>query len=106
MNLRTPPRHPTTPPAGRRAPRQTATDRGAGRPACPGDERRPCRRRDDGGLVTLTEITSTRTVPAFVRAVADAYGDRPAVTLGERALTYAALERESAALARGLLARG
>ena len=56
--------------------------------------------------MTLTEITSTRTVPGFVRAVADAYGDRPAVTLGERALTYTALERESAALARGLLARG
>ncbi|WP_261566062.1 class I adenylate-forming enzyme family protein [Frankia gtarii] len=52
------------------------------------------------------EPSAARTVAAFVRAVADAYGDRPAVVSGEHELTYRDLERRSAVLARGLLAQG
>jgi acyl-CoA synthetase (AMP-forming)/AMP-acid ligase II len=50
--------------------------------------------------------TEARTTAELVRALAAVYGDRPAVALGEDVLTYAQLERRSAALARGLLARG
>src|SRR5271155_3020161 len=49
---------------------------------------------------------SARTIPALVRAMAEAYGDRPAVVLESETLTYRELERRSAVLARGLLARG
>ena len=53
-----------------------------------------------------TEPEAARTIPAFVRAIGAHYGDAPAVTLGDDVLTYAELERRSATLARGLLARG
>jgi acyl-CoA synthetase (AMP-forming)/AMP-acid ligase II len=45
-------------------------------------------------------------LPELVRAMAAAYGDRQAVVLGDEVLTYRELERRSAVLARGLLARG
>ncbi|TGD75303.1 long-chain fatty acid--CoA ligase [Mangrovimicrobium sediminis] len=51
------------------------------------------------------------TFPQFIRAIAAAYGDAVAVrfqdpALPEETITFAALERESARLARALLARG
>ena len=54
---------------------------------------------------------SATTFPQMIRAAAAAYGDDIAVTLqGETipddSVTFAGLERQSAALARGLLARG
>jgi acyl-CoA synthetase (AMP-forming)/AMP-acid ligase II len=54
---------------------------------------------------------SATTFPQFLRATAAAYGDEIAVTLkGEglpdEAITFAELERRSAVLAKGLLARG
>jgi acyl-CoA synthetase (AMP-forming)/AMP-acid ligase II len=45
-------------------------------------------------------------IPSFLRLRARECGDHPAIVLGDRRLGYAALERQSAALARGLLARG
>ncbi len=50
-----------------------------------------------------------RTFPQLIRASAVAYGDSNAVRTdddGESAITFAALERQSAELARGLLAQG
>src|SRR5207249_9329268 len=44
--------------------------------------------------------------PAFFRAIAERYGDKEALVHGEESLSYRDLERESAAVARGLLARG
>ena len=56
-------------------------------------------------------IRAARTLPQFLRAIADAYGDDPAVTLtgesiADEAISFAELERRSAELARGLLAQG
>lgn len=56
-------------------------------------------------------ILSADTFPRFIRAIAAAYGDSVAVRLDDgqetvASVTYAQLERESAALARGLIARG
>jgi acyl-CoA synthetase (AMP-forming)/AMP-acid ligase II len=45
-------------------------------------------------------------VPVFLRQVAARFGEKELIVLGERRLTYAAAERESARLARGLLAAG
>ncbi len=55
--------------------------------------------------------SQARTFPEFVRAAAEAYGAEVAITLtGEadryEAITFQQLERQSAALARGLIARG
>ncbi len=54
---------------------------------------------------------AARTMPELLRATALAYGDAPAITLTAEtipndALSFAELERKSAVLARGLLARG
>lgn len=54
---------------------------------------------------------SATTFPQMLRAAATAYGDDPAVTLQSEGVTteslsFAEIERQSAALARGLLARG
>jgi acyl-CoA synthetase (AMP-forming)/AMP-acid ligase II len=46
------------------------------------------------------------TVPNFLRRTIERFGPRPLAVLGDRRLTYAEAERESAQLARGLLARG
>ena len=51
------------------------------------------------------------TFPELVRAAASAYGDRPALVLGgdgvpEETINFIELERRSAELARGLIARG
>ncbi len=48
----------------------------------------------------------TPTVPVLLRAVAARSGDHPLIVLGDRRLTYAGAARESAVLARGLLAAG
>jgi acyl-CoA synthetase (AMP-forming)/AMP-acid ligase II len=48
----------------------------------------------------------TPTVPVFIRQLAERHADRTAIVLGDRRLTYGDLERESAELARGLLAAG
>ncbi len=48
----------------------------------------------------------TPTVPEFLRRIAQRFGDKELVVLGEQRLTYAGAERESAVLARGLLAAG
>jgi acyl-CoA synthetase (AMP-forming)/AMP-acid ligase II len=45
-------------------------------------------------------------VPVFLRALAARFGEQELVVLGERRLSYAGAERESARLARGLLAAG
>ncbi|MGE0879514.1 MAG: class I adenylate-forming enzyme family protein [Acidimicrobiia bacterium] len=47
-----------------------------------------------------------RNCAEFFRAIGAAYGDLPAIALGERTLTYAELEEQSRALAKGLLRRG
>jgi acyl-CoA synthetase (AMP-forming)/AMP-acid ligase II len=54
---------------------------------------------------------SARTFPQFIRAVAAAFGDETAITLAgdkiaDESLSFVALERGSAELARGLIARG
>ena len=46
------------------------------------------------------------TVPHMIRALAERHGLREAIVLGDRRLTYAQAEAESAQLARGLLAAG
>jgi acyl-CoA synthetase (AMP-forming)/AMP-acid ligase II len=50
--------------------------------------------------------TATTLLPEHIHAMADAYGDREAVLLADEVLTFRDVERQSAALARGLLARG
>jgi acyl-CoA synthetase (AMP-forming)/AMP-acid ligase II len=50
--------------------------------------------------------TFATVVPDFVRAMADAYGNREAVVLDDKSLTFVDLDRRSAMLARGLLSRG
>ncbi len=45
-------------------------------------------------------------VPEMIRSLARQHGERPAILLGERRLSYTEVERQSAALARGLLADG
>lgn len=58
----------------------------------------------------LDDPRAATTFPQFVRATAAAYGDDPAITLqdgdGEETLSFVDLDRKSAELARGLLARG
>jgi acyl-CoA synthetase (AMP-forming)/AMP-acid ligase II len=49
---------------------------------------------------------SAPTVPTWLRALSDDYGDRSAVVLDDEVLTYRALDESSARLARGLLAHG
>ena len=56
-------------------------------------------------------IDAAETLPQLIRAAAACYGDDPAITLsgegiGIETLSFAGLERASAELARGLLARG
>lgn len=48
----------------------------------------------------------TPTLPAMLRNLAERFGDRDMIALGERRLTYRQAEQESARLARGLLASG
>ncbi len=48
----------------------------------------------------------TPTVPEMLRRVADRYEDRELIVCGDHRLTYRELERESAHIARGLLASG
>ena len=45
-------------------------------------------------------------MPEFLRRSAAQFGDKELIVLGERRLGYASAERESAVLARGLLAAG
>ena len=63
------------------------------------------------GSGDLTDIRSSQTFPQFVRAAAAAYGDDLAValkgeTVPDEAITFTELDRRSAVLARGLVARG
>jgi hypothetical protein len=54
----------------------------------------------------MDEPMATRTLPSFVRAIADAYGDRSALIAEDDAVTtYRELGERSAVLARGLMAR-
>ena len=46
------------------------------------------------------------TVPIFLEHCVSRYGERPLILLGDRRISYAEAEAESAKLARGLLARG
>ena len=48
----------------------------------------------------------TPTIPEMLRRVADQYEDRELIVCGDHRLTYRELERESAHIARGLLASG
>jgi len=48
----------------------------------------------------------TPTLPEMIRHLADRFGDRDLIALGDRRLSYRQVERESARLARGLLAAG
>ena len=48
----------------------------------------------------------SRTASTFVRAIGDAYADRPALVDGDVTVTYRALSDRSAVIARGLLAQG
>jgi len=53
-----------------------------------------------------SDLPHAATVPAFLGHLAERFGEKELVVLGERRLTYAGAERESARLARGLLASG
>jgi acyl-CoA synthetase (AMP-forming)/AMP-acid ligase II len=60
---------------------------------------------------TTNDPTCSQTFPAFVKAAAAAYGDEPAIvlkgeTLPDDTISFRELERKSATLARGLIARG
>ena len=46
------------------------------------------------------------TIPEFLRTRRERFGDRTLIVLGERRLSYAEADRQSARLARGLLASG
>jgi acyl-CoA synthetase (AMP-forming)/AMP-acid ligase II len=64
--------------------------------------------RDDG---ILDDPNLATTFPQFVRAAAAAYGDDIALklegeTIADESISFAELDRKSAALARGLIARG
>ena len=48
----------------------------------------------------------TPTIPEFLRTLAERFADRPLAVLGDRRISYRDAERESALLARGLLAAG
>jgi len=48
----------------------------------------------------------TPTIPVMIRRLAQRFGDRDLIALGDRRLSYHEVERESARLARGLLASG
>jgi acyl-CoA synthetase (AMP-forming)/AMP-acid ligase II len=57
------------------------------------------------------EVKAARTFPQLIRAAAAAYGAKPAIRLADEGvepeeLSYAELDRKSAELARGLIARG
>lgn len=55
----------------------------------------------------MTAPTEAKTLPQLIRAAAASYGDALAVRAeGEEDLTYTKLDRQSARIARGLLARG
>jgi len=54
----------------------------------------------------LVDPTTARTFPELIRAMTDAYGDKPAVVLGEEVLTYKQLDEQSARLAGWLMTRG
>ena len=56
--------------------------------------------------VTRPPHPAATTVAVFVRSSARRHGDRAAIVLGADRLDYAALDRESGVLARGLLAMG
>ncbi|MAE95113.1 MAG: acyl-CoA synthetase [Deltaproteobacteria bacterium] len=53
--------------------------------------------------MTLAERSA---VPAFVRSLAERYGDKPCICLGEQRLSYREIEARSRSWARGLLAEG
>lgn len=59
-----------------------------------------------GTAAQLESVHGADTFPRMIRAAAAAYGDNTAITLGDTHLSYAGLDRESAAFARVLLARG
>jgi acyl-CoA synthetase (AMP-forming)/AMP-acid ligase II len=50
--------------------------------------------------------TTSRTLPDFIRALGQAYGDKPAVLRGDEVLTFRELETTSARIAATLLLRG
>ncbi len=54
----------------------------------------------------MNDPRAANTLPSFVRAIADAYGDRSALVSEEEVLTYRELGDRSARLAMGLIARG
>jgi len=54
----------------------------------------------------LADPTTARTFPELIRAMTDAYGDKPAVVLGDDVLTYRQLDEHSERLAAWLLTRG
>lgn len=61
--------------------------------------------------IELADPQSASTFPQFVRATAAAYGDDLAIalkgeTVADESLTFSELERKSAALAKGMIARG
>jgi len=65
---------------------------------------------NDESLVA-DEIKAARTFPQLIRAAAAVYGDKPAITLADEGVepetaTFNDLDRKSAELARGLIARG
>jgi len=53
-----------------------------------------------------SDPTTARTVPELIRAMTEAFGDKPAVVLGDEVLTYRQLDARSAELAAWLLTRG
>ena len=54
----------------------------------------------------MTFPAYTPTVPVFIRSLAERFGDGEFMVLGDRRMTYAEAEAESARLARGLVASG
>ena len=53
-----------------------------------------------------SDPTTARTAPELIRAMTEAFGDKPAVVLGDEVLTYRQLDARSAELAAWLLSRG
>jgi acyl-CoA synthetase (AMP-forming)/AMP-acid ligase II len=51
-------------------------------------------------------LEAASTIPSFLRALHEQFGERDAVVLGSERLTYRQLDEDSRALARALLARG
>jgi acyl-CoA synthetase (AMP-forming)/AMP-acid ligase II len=58
------------------------------------------------GKQHIDDPTMAGTFPELIRAMTEAYGDKPAVVLGDDVLTYRRLEERSAHLAGWLLTHG